>query len=68
MGGDRWSLGIDIGGTKILIAHVAEDGKVLREKNIPTNVQNGSNGIIQDLLAQAKLFCSESPDSLLQSE
>jgi glucokinase len=43
------TLGIDLGGTKMLAALIGRDGVFLEESRIPTNVDNGSEGIINDI-------------------
>jgi len=53
MSDDRWGLGVDIGGTKIIIAHVAEGGNVLNQKIIPTNAQQGPLGVINHVIQEA---------------
>jgi glucokinase len=47
----RWSLGVDVGGTKILVAAVDEAGKVSAKERIATRVVEGARMIIDDLSA-----------------
>lgn len=46
----KWSLGIDIGGTKIAIAQVNAYGDVQERLQIPTNVQGGPKAIEKDIV------------------
>lgn len=46
----RWAFGIDIGGTKIEIACIGENGKILERKKIQTHVEAGPLAIIQEIV------------------
>jgi len=43
------TIGIDLGGTKMLAALVDRDGVFLEESRLPTDVDKGSEGIINDI-------------------
>lgn len=47
----KQAFGVDIGGTKIDIASVNEEGKILNRKKIPTHVSGGPDVIIQEIAA-----------------
>lgn len=49
-----WSIGIDIGGTKIELACVDADGKILHRKKIPSNVAMGPDAIQKDIVDVVK--------------
>lgn len=51
----RYVLGIDIGGTNIVVGSVAEDGSVLRGlRSEPTHSEAGASDVIDRLIAQAQ--------------
>ncbi len=41
MATDRWSIGVDIGGTKIQVTHVDKNGKAVQSKVFSTDVKGG---------------------------
>ncbi len=45
----QYTIGVDLGGTKIRIALIDEDGKVHQSIRIPTNTKSGAKGIIADI-------------------
>lgn len=50
------AIGIDIGGTKINIGVVDEQGVLQDYKQIPTNISKGPCGIEQEIIEQVRLF------------
>jgi glucokinase len=54
MADNQCGIGIDIGGTKIVIALVSEVGKILDQKVFPTNPQQGANAIINHVVQEAE--------------
>lgn len=50
----EWALGIDIGGTKIIVAQVDKMGNILRQKQIPTQSKLGFAAVIQDIVNAVK--------------
>ena len=58
-GKGRWAVGIDLGGTKIIVAQVREDGKVLRKRLLPTNASTGPDRVKKTLVAAVKGLMEE---------
>lgn len=58
----KWAIGIDIGGTKTAVAHIQENGTVLKKMIIPTNVTAGPNGIKNDVVHAIKDLKKDSKD------
>lgn len=56
-----WAIGVDIGGTKINIASVNEEGEILRLIHIPTRSNKEPYGIISDIVSGIKTLISENP-------
>ena len=42
---EKWAIGVDLGGTKIEIAKVSHQGKVVEKIRVPTDVEGGANAI-----------------------
>lgn len=53
MAQDRCSLGIDLGGTKVEIAIVNEDGVVLYHEKLSTHVEKGADFVIDEIVQSA---------------
>ena len=49
----KWGIGIDIGGTKIIVAGISDEGKVLQHFKIPTRVKDGPAAIEKDIITEA---------------
>lgn len=49
MAGQRFSVGVDIGGTNIKFGIVDEDGRILHQKKTETNPQRGSDAIVASI-------------------
>ncbi|NLX91509.1 MAG: ROK family protein [Firmicutes bacterium] len=47
-----YRVGVDLGGTKILIALAEKNGKILQSKKIPTRANKGPEIILRDLVAE----------------
>jgi hypothetical protein len=47
---DQWAIGVDLGGTKIEVAQVAEGGQLRRRVRRPTNVNAGPSIVKEDIL------------------
>lgn len=52
-------IGVDIGGTKIALGLVTGTGKVLSQKNYPTQVEKGPEGMITELIAAIHRFAAD---------
>jgi glucokinase len=51
----RWVIGVDIGGTNLVVGAVAEDGsRVLGEHSRPTNPTRGADAVIHDTVAMVE--------------
>lgn len=48
---EPWSIGVDLGGTKLEVAHVDAQGRVRQRLRKPTNVKGGPSAIIEDVIA-----------------
>jgi glucokinase len=55
----RWAVGIDVGGTKIVVAHVTEEGAIIDEKRFPTRPERDSNQIIQEMADAVKSLADD---------
>jgi glucokinase len=56
----RFVLGIDIGGTNIVVGSVAEDGSVLHaQRSEPTRAEAGANDVVDRLVAMAQRAITE---------
>jgi glucokinase len=51
---NRVAIGIDIGGTKIAVGLVAEDGAIRLSQTVPTPVQDGADAIIQRVISLSR--------------
>jgi glucokinase len=49
MKNDRWTIGVDLGGTKIEVARVNPDGKILDRARMPTLVEKGPEVIVREI-------------------
>ena len=61
---DEWTVGVDLGGTKVEIAQVDSDGRLVRRLKCRTNVKGGPKAVerdIVDLTRQLKELASSSP-------
>jgi glucokinase len=47
---EPWSIGVDLGGTKLEVAHVDAQGRVRQRLRKPTNVKGGPSAIIEDVI------------------
>lgn len=47
---EPWSIGVDLGGTKLEVAHVDAQGRVRQRLRKATNVKGGPSAIIEDVL------------------
>jgi len=47
---DQWAVGVDLGGTKVEVAQVAEGGQLRRRVRRPTNVNAGPSIVKEDIL------------------
>ncbi|MBM7585593.1 glucokinase [Bacillus pakistanensis] len=56
------AVGIDIGGTKIAIGLVREDGMVLREMEFPTNVDSGPDQALNKMVQHIRSMYSVEPN------
>lgn len=45
----KWTIGIDLGGTKINIAHVSPCGEIIEKINLQTNVKGGPAAILSQI-------------------
>lgn len=50
MPSDQWAIGVDIGGTKIEVACVADTGRIMARKIYPTRAESGSQEIMTALV------------------
>jgi glucokinase len=46
----KWSIGIDIGGTKVSIAQVDTEGNILQKKMYPTIQKDGYQGVVHNIV------------------
>ncbi|NOZ26926.1 MAG: ROK family protein [Chloroflexi bacterium] len=51
---EAWTLGIDIGGTKIAAAMVAPDGTLYHARSVPTAVHEGSEAVLRRVVQLAR--------------
>jgi glucokinase len=58
-GQGRWAVGIDLGGTKTIVAQVSDGGKVLRKRLLPTNASAGPDRVKKSLVAAVKGLMEE---------
>lgn len=58
-----WSIGIDLGGTKINGARVDESGSILESKKIKTNVHAGPKGIVDQINILVEELSSDQKES-----
>lgn len=61
----KWSIGIDLGGTKINGARVDETGTIIESKKIKTNVKSGPKGIIYQINDLVDQLCEGKEDAPL---
>lgn len=47
---EKWCLGLDIGGTKILFTQIIETGKIHYQKKIDTNISQGFDSLFKQIL------------------
>ena len=48
---EPWSIGVDLGGTKLEVAHIDAQGRVRQRLRKPTNVKGGPSAIIEDVIS-----------------
>jgi len=48
---EPWSIGVDLGGTKLEVAHIDAQGRVRQRLRMPTNVKGGPSAIIEDVIS-----------------
>ncbi len=53
----KYFIGVDLGGTNIAVGLVNEDGKILAKKSIPTNIEQGCNSIMENILKLCSDVC-----------
>jgi glucokinase len=46
----RWSVGVDLGGTKVEVAHVGADGHLQRRLRRPTDVKDGPKAVEREIV------------------
>src|SRR5262249_14157790 len=51
---EQTAIGVDIEGTKIIVALINNDGKILQRKQFPTNVKGGPEIIQQDIIKEIR--------------
>lgn len=56
MNNQKWSIGVDIGGTKVSIAQVDFEGQILQKKIYPTIQKDGYQGVINNILIAVQEF------------
>ena len=56
-----WSIGIDLGGSKIALAHVNQWGEVLHRCLLKTEVEGGIEAIIKQIVIAAQSLIQKSP-------
>jgi glucokinase len=66
MTGKKWNLGLDIGGTKILIANILDNGNIVHQNIIATNSAHGFESIFKEIISEVRR-CIEIADSLPQT-
>lgn len=54
MANNHWTIGVDIGGTKIEVACVDSSGRILTKRKYPTHVESGYQAIINTLAEVVK--------------
>ncbi len=52
-----WALGIDIGGTNLVVAAVADDGRLVGQQSEPTDPARGPDAIVSALAAMGRRSC-----------
>ena len=57
--GDRVTLGIDLGGTKVRTGVVREDGEVIGEGLVPTEADTETERVFENIVRSAKLACRD---------
>ena len=55
----RWAVGIDLGGTKTIVAQVSDEGKILGKRLLPTNASAGPDRVKKTLVAAVKGLMEE---------
>jgi glucokinase len=61
----KWSIGIDLGGTKINGARVDETGKIIESRKVKTDVKGGPRGIIRQINELVEVLCKDQDESPL---
>jgi glucokinase len=65
LSGGKHTLGIDLGGTKILAALVEESGRILDRSEKPTPAREGPDAVIEQMVAAAGELRDRAPAGLL---
>lgn len=58
---DFFSLGIDLGGTKVEIAIVDSNGTIIKDVKIPTRAQDSYEAVASDIVAASQTLIQDSP-------
>src|SRR3972149_9058186 len=58
------ALGIDLGGTSVKAAVVAEDGRLLKTWNVPTEAHKGGDHVIRLLLDLCRRMLEDLPEGV----
>lgn len=61
--GEPWALGVDLGGTKVLVAAVSAGGEVGRRVRCPTEVEAGAEAIQEEITRAARTLLDEAATS-----
>jgi glucokinase len=62
---DRWTMGVDLGGTKIEVAWVDSNGKIAGRIRKPTIVEKGAEGIVREIVEAIRQLLKESGEKPL---
>ena len=61
-----WALGVDLGGTKIRVGHVTDEGQLVAVNRVPTDVSGGPEQVIAQIVAESrKLWQKKNPPAAL---
>jgi glucokinase len=59
----QWAIGVDLGGTKVEVALVDDDGAILERLRHPTPVSEGYDAVIKAIIDLIQRLRSKAPDS-----
>jgi glucokinase len=62
---DRWTMGVDLGGTKVEVARVDSRGKIADRVRKPTVVEKGAEAIIREIVEGIRQLMNESGEKPL---